>query len=436
MSHKRKLQRMSILVVATLFALVCIGGVIASAQKTELTFWYAGPKYGVTHKKVAEEFYKKFPDIKINFYNQDPMRLAAKLVSSFVTGTNPDLMSDGPTRLFDVEVKYGVWEDMTPWIEKDPELAAVVAKLDKSAMEIVNLEGKQWALPQAKMLVSLFARKSWLEKFGFDIPRDWSEILKAAQAFTFQDPDGNGKDDTVGFAAMLGTPDWHLTYQTLKFLQAAGMEGFMDSDENPIFAGEKGISVIQEIRDWVYEYKVIPSINWIYVELYAGVKAGTIGMGRCASWNVPSWDEQLDGDYVPFAFPPMTIDQVEPNYQGMSMHSAVIAKNSQKKDAAVEYIKHYLSKESQTLFYEEQGLAARTDLDWEKLTEGNPRQKFFTEELPAKWSSIRLSSATMIYREVLTDSIGKILANPDLDIAIELAAAKETIIQRMAEELE
>ncbi len=433
MNHRSKLKRIGVLILVSLFFLIGIGSAVVASEKIELTFWYAGPKYGATYEKIAQSFYEKFPNIKINFYNQDPTRLAAKLVASFLTETNPDLISDGPTRVFDVEIKYQVWEDMNPWIEKDPELAAIVSKLDKSAMEITKMGEKQWGLPSAKMLVSLFARKSWLEKFGFNLPKDWNEMLEIADAFTFLDPDGNGKDDTVGFGAMLGVPDWHITYQTLKFIHAAGMEGFMDPDGNPIFTGEEGVGVVQEIRDWVYKYKVIPSINWIYSELYAGVKGGTIGIGRCASWNPPSFDEWLDNDYLVFAFPPKTIDQKEPNYQGLSMHTAVMAENCKNKEAAVAYLKHFLSKESQTLFYAEQGLAARTDLNWDELTADNPRKEFFTQELPAKWSSIRLHQATMPYREVLAESLGKIFANPSLDIATELAIAEEEIIQKIKE---
>lgn len=44
----------------------------------------------------------------------------------------------------------------------------------------------------------IFIRKDWLKKVGKEIPTTWEELYEVAKAFTLEDPDGNGVNDTYG----------------------------------------------------------------------------------------------------------------------------------------------------------------------------------------------------------------------------------------------
>jgi ABC-type glycerol-3-phosphate transport system substrate-binding protein len=44
----------------------------------------------------------------------------------------------------------------------------------------------------------VFIRKDWLDKVGLPMPKSTDDITKIMQAFTHEDPDGNGKNDTFG----------------------------------------------------------------------------------------------------------------------------------------------------------------------------------------------------------------------------------------------
>ncbi len=46
----------------------------------------------------------------------------------------------------------------------------------------------------------MFIRKDWLDKLNLPVPKTTEELYEAARAFTLQDPDGNGIDDTYGIA--------------------------------------------------------------------------------------------------------------------------------------------------------------------------------------------------------------------------------------------
>ncbi|GAA3405914.1 extracellular solute-binding protein [Paenibacillus hodogayensis] len=46
---------------------------------------------------------------------------------------------------------------------------------------------------------SYYIRKDWLDKLGLDVPDSYERYYNVLRAFTFNDPDGNGRADTYGF---------------------------------------------------------------------------------------------------------------------------------------------------------------------------------------------------------------------------------------------
>ena len=46
----------------------------------------------------------------------------------------------------------------------------------------------------------LYVRTDWLENLGLSIPTNEEEFLEVVRAFTEDDPDGNGEDDTYGWS--------------------------------------------------------------------------------------------------------------------------------------------------------------------------------------------------------------------------------------------
>lgn len=68
--------------------------------------------------------------------------------------------------------------------------------------KLVTINGSRYILQEASPLTKrqgLFIRKDWLDKLGLQPPKTLDDLLNVAKAFTFRDPDGNGKNDTYGF---------------------------------------------------------------------------------------------------------------------------------------------------------------------------------------------------------------------------------------------
>lgn len=81
--------------------------------------------------------------------------------------------------------------DMQSWIEKDYSWSAT--------------DGKYYGVPFITQLhasnVLIMMRGDWLEAVGMEYPKTLDDMRAVLEAFTTQDPDGNGQNDTVGYTA-------------------------------------------------------------------------------------------------------------------------------------------------------------------------------------------------------------------------------------------
>lgn len=61
-----------------------------------------------------------------------------------------------------------------------------------------------YALYQGRPLSSqgMFFRQDWADKLGLSAPQNVDELYAMIEKFTNEDPDGNGKKDTIGLAVL------------------------------------------------------------------------------------------------------------------------------------------------------------------------------------------------------------------------------------------
>lgn len=68
--------------------------------------------------------------------------------------------------------------------------------------QLVESDGKMMAIPapspKASGMNEMWIRQDWLDKLGLQAPKNLDELKAVAKAFIEQDPDGNGKKDTIG----------------------------------------------------------------------------------------------------------------------------------------------------------------------------------------------------------------------------------------------
>jgi putative aldouronate transport system substrate-binding protein len=77
---------------------------------------------------------------------------------------------------------------------------------DADSRAFTTIRGKSYGLAMPGSLQKnegLVIRKDWLDKLGLAMPKTLDELFDVCHAFTFKDPDGNGKNDTYGFSAFV-----------------------------------------------------------------------------------------------------------------------------------------------------------------------------------------------------------------------------------------
>ncbi|GAB4005791.1 hypothetical protein GCM10029992_54680 [Glycomyces albus] len=84
-------------------------------------------------------------------------------------------------------------------------------------------------MPFSAQSFALFIRSDWREAVGAGVPTTWGEMDALAEAFTTGDPDGNGEDDTHGYAVPGSTKRGYTSWYLSSFLWSGG-GGFLDGE--------------------------------------------------------------------------------------------------------------------------------------------------------------------------------------------------------------
>ncbi|QGH35980.1 extracellular solute-binding protein [Gracilibacillus salitolerans] len=93
-------------------------------------------------------------------------------------------------------IRDGQFWEIGPYLEEFENLS----KLRESTLENSKVDDKLYSLYMGRPLSrsGLIYRKDWADNLGLDTPTTTDEFYDMLRAFTEDDPDGNGEDDTIG----------------------------------------------------------------------------------------------------------------------------------------------------------------------------------------------------------------------------------------------
>lgn len=97
-----------------------------------------------------------------------------------------------------------------------------------------------------------YLRQDWLDKLGLSVPTTYDEYIKVLEAFTTQDPDGNGVNDTYGVtAAGIMTTDAPFTNYLPEFWQDAYPDFYQKEDGTWVdgFSEQATSDALQRLKD-------------------------------------------------------------------------------------------------------------------------------------------------------------------------------------------
>jgi len=94
--------------------------------------------------------------------------------------------------------RAGLFWELGPYLKDYPNLKS----LDATRLNNMSIDGKVYGIFRWRAMArnGIIIRKDWLDNLGLSEPKTLDELLNVFKAFTYNDPDKNGKNDTFGIS--------------------------------------------------------------------------------------------------------------------------------------------------------------------------------------------------------------------------------------------
>lgn len=222
-------------------------GMDPSSEKLTLTFMpesWSGGKWREDHPTI-QYLNEKF-NIDLQVMWTDGPTYKEKLNVLAASSDLPDMYAVTSDN-FGKWQNEGIFLDLAPYLDEYPNLKNA---FPQDQWEMLNPQGKILGIPRWELQNrdSYQIRADWLDKLGIAMPDedtfDVDQFYEIMRAFALDDPDGNGKKDTVGF-----TTDNRLVTNTDQLRAAFGLANqwkmvdgelipeYVQSDEQKAFLG-------------------------------------------------------------------------------------------------------------------------------------------------------------------------------------------------------
>ncbi|CAM4163469.1 extracellular solute-binding protein [Paenibacillus alkaliterrae] len=179
----------------------------------------------------------------------------SKLNVLFASGSAPDLIFEFGTSirnsLFDQKQLLPIGDlienssvEYKAMLEKFPQLKQAGTKSDGKLYEVGRVN-------EVYPLMSFFIREDWLAELGLEAPATTEEMIQVAKAFTENDPDKNGQDDTYGIAGYQHGD----TAGLIRYMFNANW--FNVDENNEIYVGLENMKAAAEFKRDLYNAGVV-----------------------------------------------------------------------------------------------------------------------------------------------------------------------------------
>lgn len=158
---------------------------------------------GEIYKKLEE---RTNTDLKITWVPSTTY--SDKLSATIASGEMPSavLVLDQKLPYIVNSVRSGMFWELGPYLKDYPNLS----RMNEVALNAISIDGKVYGIYRARDLArdGLMLRKDWLDNLGLQEPKTVDDFYKVLQAFVKDDPDKNGKADTIGLAEQQVAAGW------------------------------------------------------------------------------------------------------------------------------------------------------------------------------------------------------------------------------------
>jgi multiple sugar transport system substrate-binding protein len=348
-------------VLATLVTALCLflGAAIAQNANVRLVLAISPRELAGTLPGLIDQFEQEHPNIEIEWLQVPgvPGEQYSLYVNQFIANNpTPDVIA--------ADVIWPAAFAANGWISPlDPYLTEGEAdEFVPALIEAATYQDQVYAMPFYQNGVHLFYRTDLLEKYGFEPPETWEELIEQARTILA----GERNPTLRGYVSMWDSIEG-LTMNYLQFLWGAGGSFFDENGELAIDSPES-IKALQTMVDMIHEHGVAPES----ILTYRPDDARTLfQQGRSIFmvvqgfvWPILTADDSLVKDDVAFMRVPYFEGFEDSRNVALGGWLFAMNSNSRHKEEAMELIRFLTSVESQALVAAESGnLPTRAGVD-------------------------------------------------------------------------
>lgn len=145
-------------------------------------------------------------DVEWIFYADD--MYYERLTLLYTSGSLPDIMVAAKNAEFINACENDFFWNLTDHVDDYANLAMI----PESTRQNAGINGEMFGIPRSRTLArnGVGYRLDWLNNLGLKEPETLDEFYDMLYAFTYNDPDGNGQNDTYGFVLSSYTGPWDI----------------------------------------------------------------------------------------------------------------------------------------------------------------------------------------------------------------------------------
>lgn len=159
-------------------------------------------------------------------------------------------------------------------------------------LDISSRDGHRYAIPWVQPVTesvhAMFINNDWLAKVGKSAPTTLVELEEVVYAFTNDDPDGNGENDTYGFGLNKNLFDLGYEAMSLANIMGAYPDYWIQGEDGSVIYGsvqENMKPVLEKLRQWYADGCIDPEFT---VKNYSDegdmTAANKVGLGFGVQW--------------------------------------------------------------------------------------------------------------------------------------------------------
>lgn len=385
-----------------------------------------------TYREMAE-LYEQQTGQEIELYGE-VTGFEQALIRAAAAGDLPDAIIQDTASLGQL-VEWGMAEEIDPAdLSNQDEIRDVAWGAAQGA------DGTYYAVPTSTQAFNLYIRSDWRDQLGLENPQTWDDVVEIARAFTEDDPDGNGEDDTSGYVVPGSTTRGYASWFWITLLWQAGGDYFEPQGDGTFRATldtPEARTALQWLRDMVFEHGVVQpgAATHVTADSHPYFQSGQAGLYHTGPYMISGFDDEPGRDVYEVIKPvegPASSDTLA---EGEQLY---IMTGTDRYDQALEFAEWVASPEGQEAGMNPGGYSVvRLPIN-ETVDAGavydDPYWQVVEETFAESGRYVTSVPNFTPFRQLVADTVNVAISEPDADIAQLLADLNEQVAAELADQ--